>query len=198
LLQQLALLGCGILLTIALAPGIAALWAVRAPPTSAVALIIGGVAVAVAIALLLWRRLPTRLANAFRGRAILPRPPVGELVGYLAQVAVAWVGYGVAFWLFGRALFGSTSPSILLAGTAFVASYVAGIIAVFAPGGIVVREAALVATLGPVMGAERALVLALAARLWLVALEIVVAGVFFGVERRVRKGGTGRTRSLRP
>jgi uncharacterized membrane protein YbhN (UPF0104 family) len=119
-------------------------------------------------------------------------------VRYLAQVTIAWVGYAVAFWLFGRALFGAAAPTILLAGTAYVASYVAGIVAVFAPGGIVVREAALVATLGPVIGADRALVLALAARLWHVALEIMVAGLFFGVERTLRARDPNRLGSLRP
>jgi uncharacterized membrane protein YbhN (UPF0104 family) len=48
-------------------------------------------------------------------------------------------------------------------------------IAVFAPGGLGVREAALTGALGEVMGVRRALVLAVAWRIWLVGLEISVA-----------------------
>lgn len=193
LLQQLALLATGILLTIVLAPGLVGEWAVPAS-----ALIVAGVAAAAVLAVLLWSPLRSRFADRLGGRAILPEPGGGPLVRYLAQVTVAWVGYAVAFWLFGRALLGAAAPAIILAGTAYVASYVAGIVAVFAPGGIVVREAALIATLGPVIGADRALVLALAARLWHVALEITVAGLFFGVERIVRGRGANRLGSLRP
>jgi hypothetical protein len=61
------------------------------------------------------------------------------------------------------------------AGSAFVASYVAGIIAVFAPGGLIVREAALVAALGPTLGGSHAFLLAVASRVWLTALEILGA-----------------------
>jgi hypothetical protein len=63
----------------------------------------------------------------------------------------------------------------LLAAGTFVGSYVAGLVAVFAPGGIIVREAALVAVLSPAIGGETALLLAVASRLWLVALELVTA-----------------------
>jgi len=97
-----------------------------------------------------------------------------------------WIAYGVAFWLFGLALLGDAAPSVLPAAAVFIGSYVAGIIAVFAPGGLGVREAAMVILLSPVTGPAPALLLAIASRLWLVALEILTAlGVLAWHPRRV-------------
>jgi hypothetical protein len=96
------------------------------------------------------------------------------------------VGYATAFWLFGRALLGDGAPGPVVAGSAFVASYVAGIIAVFAPGGLVVREAALVAALGSRLGAPHALLLAIASRLWLTVLELIATLVALAGQGRRR------------
>ena len=74
-----------------------------------------------------------------------PRPSPSAFAAYTAALVVPWLAYAMAFWLFGRALLGSSAPALEVAGGAFVASYVAGIVAVFAPAGIAVREAALVA-----------------------------------------------------
>jgi glycosyltransferase 2 family protein len=198
LLQQVALLVTGALLTITLAPGIARQWASGLPSVPLVMLIAGGAVVVAVLAVMLWRPLRSRLSMRLRGRVIVPDLRVGSFPSYLGQTTVAWLGYGLAFWMFGRALFGEAAPSMMLAGTAYIASYVAGIIAVFAPGGIVVRETALIATIGPAIGPERALVLALASRIWLVALEIVTAGIFFGIDRGLRHAQVKRFRSLRP
>jgi hypothetical protein len=101
--------------------------------------------------------------------------PTGEFAWYVGGLCLPWVTYGVAFWLFGRGLMGAQAPVFTLAIGGFVASYVAGLIVVFAPSGLVVREAALVAALAPSMGGGPALVLALASRLWLLAVELITA-----------------------
>jgi hypothetical protein len=70
---------------------------------------------------------------------------------------------------------------------------VAGIIAVFAPAGLAVREAAMVAMLTPVVDARTALVLAIGSRLWMIALEIVTAMVIvvaYRARRRVTRHAT--------
>jgi hypothetical protein len=81
----------------------------------------------------------------------------------------------VAFWLFGRGLLGAQAPAFTLAVGSFVTSYVAGLIVIFAPSGLVVREAALVAALAPALGGGPALVLAVASRLWLLVVELITA-----------------------
>jgi hypothetical protein len=104
-----------------------------------------------------------------------PAPGARELTAYVGALALPWLAYGVAFWLFGRALLGEDAPALLPAAAVFIGSYVAGIIAVFAPGGLGVREAAMVVLLSPITGPAPALLLAVASRLWLVALEILTA-----------------------
>jgi glycosyltransferase 2 family protein len=175
LLQQIVLLATGLLLALAFAPALLGPLAATLPLGAALGLGAAG------MALLLWLfpvalpALQRRLETVWHRSLPLPRPPWASFARYLVGSTLAWVGYGVSFWLFGRALLDGAAAGVLVAGAAFIASYVAGIIAVFAPGGIVVREAALVAALATHVGAERAFLLAVGARLWLIALEIIAA-----------------------
>ncbi len=197
LLQQLVLLATGILLALAFAPALLGPLAATLPWWAQLAIVGAG------LALLLWLfpvALPTlqaRLETVLSRRLPLPRPPWASFTRYLLGSVLAWAGYGVSFWLFGRALLGGAAPGPLLAATAFVASYVAGIIAVFAPGGIVVREAALVAALAGHIGGDRAFLLAVSARLWLIALEIAgaLAILALGAARRSGAGDQGFRRT---
>jgi glycosyltransferase 2 family protein len=192
LLQQLVLLATGLLLALAFAPTMLGTFAAALPPWVQLTTVVAG------LGFLLWLfpvalpALQPRLERLLRRPVPLPRPPSASFARYLVGSALGWVGYGVSFWLFTRALLDGAAPPPLLAATAFVASYVAGIIAVFAPGGIVVREAALVAALSSHLGAERAFLLAVGARVWLVALEIV--GAVFVI---AAGAGRGRDQGLR-
>lgn len=88
----------------------------------------------------------------------------------------SWMIYGVAFSLFVASL--ATIPiSAVLPLTAVNAlSFTAGYLAVLAPGGIGVRESAMTLLLDPILPAAVAAILAIAARLWSVAAELVLAG----------------------
>jgi uncharacterized membrane protein YbhN (UPF0104 family) len=121
-------------------------------------------------------RLVRRVVSRVAGRDMpWPEAPPRELAMYVSALALPWVAYGVAFWWFSQSLLGVAAPSLGLAVGAYTASYVAGILAIVAPGGIVVREATLVALLSPAIGGDDALLLALGSRLWLVLLELVTA-----------------------
>ena len=177
LLQQLVLLATGIVLSIALASALLTSTGLTLPPWAMLATALAGLV----LLIVLFRRLAPLVSH----RVPLPNPPWASFARYVAGCTVGWIGYGLAFWLLGRALLGeAASPPLLLAAPAFVASYVAGIIAVFAPGGIVVREAALVATLGGHIGVDRAFLLAVAARLWAITLEILSVVVVLALPGR--------------
>lgn len=175
LLQQLVLLATGLLLALAFAPALLGPLAATLPPWAALAIVAAGLAILLWLFPIALPALQRRLEAVLRRGLPLPRPPAAGFTRYLLGTALGWAGYGLSFWLFARAVLGGAAPGPLLAATAFVASYVAGIIAVFAPGGIVVREAALVAALAAPIGADRAFLLAVGARLWLIALEIIGA-----------------------
>ena len=175
LFQQFVLLGTGVALTASLAPVLPAAVAGTSNPVGALALASLGV---VAVIILLPVAAPAleRWTSRFLRREMRwPAPGGRELTAYVGTLVLPWLAYGVAFWLFGRALLGEAAPALLPATAVFIGSYVAGIIAVFAPGGLGVREAAMVVLLSPITGPAPALLLAVASRLWLVALEILTA-----------------------
>ena len=175
LFQQLVLLGTGVALTASLAPVLPT--SVTGTTNPAVALGLASLAVLVVIILLpVAAPMLERWASRLLGREVKwPAPSRGEMSAYAGTLVLPWLAYGVAFWLFGLALLGDAAPALLPAAAVFIGSYVAGIIAVFAPGGLGVREAAMVALLSPITGPAPALLLAIGSRLWLVALEILTA-----------------------
>jgi phosphatidylserine/phosphatidylglycerophosphate/cardiolipin synthase-like enzyme len=98
-----------------------------------------------------------------------------------------WVAYGAAFALFLSSLAPTARVTWLdLAGINALA-FTAGFVAFFAPGGIGVREAALVALLGTVVpGTGARFGIAASSRLWLVLTEIV-GGMLVVVAGRQRR-----------
>lgn len=95
---------------------------------------------------------------------------------WVAFYTLNWAVYAAAFWLLYLS-FGDFAPFIQL-GPAFAAGYVAGYVAIFAPAGVGVREAAIIGFLTPVMSIEAATVLAVIARVWTTAVEVLPAGIF--------------------
>ena len=84
---------------------------------------------------------------------------------------------GVAFFLIIRSEPAGSAVSVQTAITANSIAWLAGFFALFAPGGLVVREACLVALLSPWMPADTALVIALAWRLVQIVSEIICSAV---------------------
>jgi uncharacterized membrane protein YbhN (UPF0104 family) len=105
-------------------------------------------------------------------------PAVGVVVRATVANLIAWLGYGLAFWLLARAIVPQAALPPGLAIAAFAASYVAGLIALFAPGGLIVREGVLVALLQGTTGIGVAALLAVASRIALTVTEIGAAVPF--------------------
>jgi uncharacterized membrane protein YbhN (UPF0104 family) len=103
--------------------------------------------------------------------------------------AASWLGYGVAFAVFARGITPQVTASPPLFVVIWTASYVGGYLALYAPGGLGVRDAALttglvalgLATIGD------ATLLAVASRLWLTVLEILPGVVSLGIARLAAK-----------
>lgn len=187
LLQQLVLLATGIAITAGLAPRFLGPWAGQLSPWTVV-VTVGSALALFAVVLPRAGRFVRALGSRF-GRPDLtwPNPPNGEFMGYVVALALPWLAYGTAFYWFADAMFGGDGGvSVVTAVAAFVGSYVAGLIAVFAPGGLVVRETALVLALTGAVGADRALFLSIGSRLWLVAVELATACVVLGWHRLTR------------
>jgi glycosyltransferase 2 family protein len=98
-----------------------------------------------------------------------------------------WIVYGLAFWATGRALFAVPVDDIAFFSAAFAIGWLVGMAAVFAPGGIGVREAVLVGLLGPRIGQREAIVVAATSRLLLTAADLVGGGAALLLPR-LRRG----------
>ncbi|HTH63137.1 MAG TPA: lysylphosphatidylglycerol synthase domain-containing protein [Gemmatimonadales bacterium] len=120
------------------------------------------------------------VARLTRDRIRLPAIPAQAIWLAAVGTAAAWVVYGIAFEWFSTALVHRVTGGTALYVAAFTGSYLVGYLAVFAPGGIVVREymlATSLTSLGLLTGPEAWLV-AIASRLWLTAIE-VAPGLLF-------------------
>ena len=125
-------------------------------------------------AVALWFRLVRTSAPANLNAAMVLR--------WLLQITAAWVVVGASFWLFAASLGVELSP--VHAGSAFAAAYVAGYLMLFAPAGLGVREGFLVVFLAPALGSAPATVLAIAARLWMTAADVLPAGILWAFHQR--------------
>jgi glycosyltransferase 2 family protein len=181
ILLQIVTLATGIMLTVSAAPRLLP-W--TAGLTSGEQLAIAAFLVALLIVAFphLLPRIRALAERVLKKPVPLPTPPRGQFAIYVIRCAGNWLIYGFAFWIFSRALLGQGAPSAWVAITCYVASYLAGLIAVFAPGGIVVREGAIIGLLQPSIGVEAATILAIASRFWQIAIEVVAACVMVGLD----------------
>lgn len=106
----------------------------------------------------------------------LQAPAVRASIRATALYLPTWVVLGGTFWLFARGLLGAPARDLPLYAGAFAVAWLAGLVAIYAPGGIGVREAVLVALLSGRIGAGDALVVAAASRLALVLIDVAFAG----------------------
>jgi uncharacterized membrane protein YbhN (UPF0104 family) len=113
---------------------------------------------------------PSKTEGTWRvaGRVALRATPL-----YIA----AWPLTGISFWLVGRALVAAPLRDVAVYTGAFAAAWAVGVVAFYAPGGLGVREAVLVAILRGKIGAADALVLAAASRAVLAFVDVGLAGV---------------------
>ncbi len=113
------------------------------------------------------------LRRSGRSGAEISRPTRRRLLQWLGGYLIGWAVYGAAFYCLIRGA-GFDAPPVVAAAS-FAGAYLVGYIAVFAPAGIGVREAALVSVLDPVLGLEASLAVALLQRVWITAAELVGA-----------------------
>lgn len=137
--------------------------------------VIGALAVASSFALtippvrrVLQRFLPSRVPP-------LPALDAKVLTLALAANALVWGATGLSFVWLGQGLLAAPPIPWALATSVFTIGYIAGLVAVFAPGGILVRESLVVLLLKGVLGVKFALALALASRVLLTCTELGAA-----------------------
>jgi hypothetical protein len=114
------------------------------------------------------------------------RPAVRATVAATVLYLPVWLLLGGSFWLCARGLLAVPGRDLALYIGAFAVAWLAGLVAVYAPGGIGVREAVLVALLSSRIGAADALVVAAVSRLILILVDVLLAGAATATLRRGR------------
>lgn len=105
-------------------------------------------------------------------------------LGVLLLQCLAWVVYGGAFWLFLRSVAPFPASTLVPAMGVNAASFLAGWVVFFAPGGLGVREAAMSLLLAPYVPVGVAAAISVLSRLWTIAAEIALALLALAVARR--------------
>lgn len=152
-------------------------------PSALVALVVLSL---LGIGLLLWPPFIRRLLRVVRVEAEGASPGAGAVLAGMTANVVAWLGYGLAFWLLAHGLFDASAFTPALAITTFAASYVAGLLFLPAPAGIGVRESVVILMLGGALGESTALALAIASRALLTITEFGAAAPFLLAGARIR------------
>ena len=106
-----------------------------------------------------------------------PALAVGDAVVWLVLGLANWLLYASAFWILVVGL--GLDAAFFATASAFAAAYVLGYLAFFAPAGVGVREASLLALLSPQLGAGTAGAVAVIARVWTTGVEVVPAAAFW-------------------
>jgi len=104
---------------------------------------------------------------------------------------LSWLVGGVGFYLFVDSVYPVAPQYILFLTGALAISSTIGLIALFAPGGLGVREGALVYLLSSVMATPVAVILSILTRIWMTLIEIGLVGMVYLIsqfQRRLERG----------
>jgi hypothetical protein len=146
---------------------------------------------------LLFEFYPQRLFHLLnRLLSMLKRPPLvikfsgRKLLLAIIPIVGSWLVWGVSFCALVLGVIGDPSliqpvllPYLVLV---YPIAYAIGAASLITPSGLVVREGAFYVLLTPVLGADVAIVIALASRLWTTLLEVVMALGVYLVSMRER------------
>src|SRR2546426_8338958 len=124
-----------------------------------------------------------RLVNA-----VAPLEPLAPSAVFAGTVLTVLSGgtYGAALWMLARGLIPDAALPLPTAVGAFTLGYILGLLALFAPGGVGVRELVLIGLLAPFLGSGGAVALSVASRVLLTVTEAAAALMTLPLRQRPR------------
>jgi hypothetical protein len=126
------------------------------------------------------------------------RVPLTASLRGAAWSLLGWLGLGAHLFMLTRALGAHGTSGFLAAIGGEALAVCAGILFIPAPAGAGIRDAVLVATLAPTLGATSALAVALTSRVLLIAVDLLLAAVFGLVGRSPEIAPSTVTATARP
>jgi hypothetical protein len=118
--------------------------------------------------LILFRREPISLSVSY-----------GDILWIVIVCIVAWVIGGIGFYLFVDSIYPVAPQYILFLTGALAISSTLGLIVIFAPSGLGVREGVLVYLLSFMMATPTAVIISILTRIWMTLIEIGLIGVVY-------------------
>ncbi len=115
----------------------------------------------------------------FNGEPVSLSISYSNVLWILIVSILAWVVGGVGFYLFVDSVYPITSQYLLFLTGALAISSVLGLVAIFAPAGLGVREGTLVYLLSFVMATPVAVIVSILTRIWMTLIEIGLIGVIY-------------------
>lgn len=158
---------------LAVGTGIAVLVGVTPSSITTVSVVVALVVAAIIVSLLC-APFGARLIAKLSGRDYEPLP-FSVVLWAVGATLVSWIVYGISFWMLSRGILPESEFTISAATGVFAAGYVVGLLALFAPGGIGVREGVFIALLTQPLGPGGAVALSVASRLLLTLTELTAA-----------------------
>jgi len=178
IIVQLLAVATGALVTALFAPGI----------QNAAAIAVAAAVSVAGVLALTHPRTTELLASAFHrlsGRQLQLKPvAAGPLLLSAAVTAFAWVAYGVALYFLAKGLLASSGLDLPTAIGSFTGSYLLGLIFVFTPGGLGIREGAILLLLTGPIGPAAAAVVSLGSRILMTGTELLAALIALPLEHR--------------
>jgi uncharacterized membrane protein YbhN (UPF0104 family) len=102
-----------------------------------------------------------------------------EVLWILLICILSWIVGGIGFYLFVESVFSVSLSHILFLTGALAISSILGLVAIFAPSGLGVREGTLVYLLSFIMPVSVAVIISILTRIWMTLIEIGLIGVVY-------------------
>lgn len=102
-----------------------------------------------------------------------------EVLWILLICILSWIAGGIGFYLFVESVFSVSSSHILFLTGALAFSSMLGLVAIFAPSGLGVREGALVYLLSFILPGSVAVIISILTRIWMTLIEISLIGMVY-------------------
>ncbi len=151
-------------------------------PDSLFVLLIAIFALLIAVYPPIFQRLVNFVGKRFRGIEIEVKLSVIKLLEIIGFYLLGWVAYGVGFNMFLHGIADIEITPLIIPIYAF--SYVVGLISIFVPGGLGVREGLITLFLGKWISSGVASATAIAARIWMTLIEVIFFVAAIGMSRK--------------
>ncbi len=155
--------------------GVAVVAAVTPQAAPPLRLLLAGIAALGTIALLAWRPTARWLGRFVQATAPLEPLSLSAVLASTVLTVLSWGTYGASLWMLCCGLLPGAHLPLGTAVGAFTLGYTLGLLALFAPGGVGVRELVLIGLLAPFLGSGGAVALSVASRILLTVLEVAAA-----------------------